>query len=328
MTGEKELMPLPASIRFIQRDWLSCNQILMQDLSGLGQAQAGPAHADPGATFTLIDSGYVKHEALSLQLVQHAMGGGRLKRIINTHLHADHCGGNALLARMTGCSITVPQASFDDVLTWDTEALSYAGTGQQCPRFSANDSLRPEDSFQAGGLHWEAFAAPGHDPKSLVFFARDEGLLISADALWENGFGILFPELTGDSGLQEQEDILNLIESLRPRLVMPGHGGMFTDVAGALSRARSRLQALRDNPERTPRNAIKALVKFSLLEFEQFHIDTYIENQAKTSVNQACALQLGQPLPSLLRKALLELCQMGAARIEGEYAFNREENQG
>jgi glyoxylase-like metal-dependent hydrolase (beta-lactamase superfamily II) len=304
-------VPLPKRVRFIERDWLSCNQILMCD-------------QDDPLRFTLIDSGYSKHQAMTLQLVQHGIGTGRLSRLINTHLHSDHCGGNALLAQSTGCKIIVPQASFADVRAWDTVALSYAGTGQHCPQFSADGAIAPGDSFYAGGLRWEALAAPGHDDKSLIYFAPSEGLLISADALWENGFGILFPELVGDSGMAEQEAVLNLIESINPRVVLPGHGGMFTDVRTALESARSRLKALREKPDRNPRNAIKVLVKFSLLEYEKLHIESYIEIQSKTTTNLASAKQLGKPLPDLLRTALLDLSRMGAARIEGEFAFNAE----
>ena len=326
-------MRLPESIRFIERDWLSCNQVLLCDSSPSqwqpqdlypGEVDDSHARHSNSPSYTLIDTGYAKHERLTLQLVQHWIGVGRLKRIINTHLHSDHCGGNALLARSMSCEIIVPQASFADVQAWDTEALSYAGTGQHCPRFSADGVLKPGDVFEAGALQWQALAAPGHDAKSLIFFAPEEGILISADALWEDGFGILFPELVGDSGMAEQEAVLNLIESLNPRWVLPGHGAMFEDVGAALKRARSRLQAFKEKPERNPRNAIKALVKFSLLDQEELHIERFIETQSKTSVNLASAKQLGQPLPELLRWALVDLSRIGAARLEGEYAFNDE----
>jgi glyoxylase-like metal-dependent hydrolase (beta-lactamase superfamily II) len=272
--------------------------------------------------YTLIDSGYSKHQALTLQLVKHWIGSGRLSRLINTHLHSDHCGGNALLAESTGCAIYVPQASLADVQAWDRVALSYAGTGQYCPQFKAAGALKPGDTFDAGGLLWQVHAAPGHDAKSLIFFAPQEGILVSADALWENGFGILFPELVGDSGMAEQEAVLNLIEALDPRLVLPGHGAMFEDVTAALGRARSRLTALREKPDRNPRNAIKALVKFALLEHEQLNIERFIQTQSETTINLASAKLLGRPLPELLRTALNDLASIGAARIEGEHAFN------
>jgi glyoxylase-like metal-dependent hydrolase (beta-lactamase superfamily II) len=326
---------LPEGIRFIERDWLSCNQVLMCDSTpAIWQSKDSPGHfpkeagsrpgPPPVPSYTLIDSGYSKHQALTLQLVMHWIGQGRLSRLINTHLHSDHCGGNARLAESTGCEIVVPQASLTDVQAWDTEALSYAGTGQHCPRFRAGSALKPGDTFDAGGLRWQVHAAPGHDAKSLIFFAPQEGLLISADAFWENGFGILFPELIGDSGMAEQEAVLDLIEALNPRLVLPGHGSMFADVGAALTRARSRLRALREKPERNPRNAIKALVKFALLDQEKLHIENFIETQSKTSINIASAKQLGQPLPDLLRVAFVDLSRIGAARLEGEYAWNAE----
>ncbi len=325
------MKPLPESIRFIERDWLSCNQVLMCDSRpAIWQTQYrfGPLSREAQSqllpSYTLIDSGYSKHQALTLQVVKHWIGQGRLSRLINTHLHSDHCGGNALLSLSTGCEIVVPQASFADVQAWNTEGLSYAGTGQHCPRFSADRALKPGDAFNSGGLQWQVHAAPGHDAKSLIFFAPQEGLLISADALWENGFGILFPELVGDSGMAEQEAVLDLIEALDPGLVLPGHGGMFTDVSAALSRARSRLRAFREKPDRNPRNAIKALVKFALLDLEKLHIESFIETQAKTSINIASAKLLGEPLPALLRNAFVELSRTGAVRLEGEYALNAE----
>ncbi len=323
------MKPLPESIRFIERDWLSCNQVLMCDSTpALWQSHESFGSLSKGTdpqglpSYTLIDSGYTKHQDFTLQLITRWIGQGRLRSLINTHLHADHCGGNALLAQSTACEIVVPQASLQDVQTWDTQALSYAGTGQHCPRFRADRALTPGDTFQAGGLSWQVHAAPGHDAKSLIFFAPQEGILISADALWENGFGILFPEILGDSGMAEQEAVLDLIEVLDPRLVLPGHGSMFADVNAALGRARSRLKALREKPDRNPRNAIKALLKFALLDQEKLHIESFIETQSRTSINIASAKLLGQPLPDLLRTALVELSRIGAVRLEGEYAFN------
>jgi glyoxylase-like metal-dependent hydrolase (beta-lactamase superfamily II) len=50
---------------------------------------------------------------------------------------------------------------------------------------------------------WEVHAAPGHDPHSIILFDPISRTLISADALWENGFGIAFPELAGEPSFGE-----------------------------------------------------------------------------------------------------------------------------
>ncbi len=87
-------------------------------------------------------------------------------------------------------------------------------------------------------------AAPGHDPHSIVLWDAADRVLISADALWQHGFGAIFPEIENESGFPEQGSMLELIAGLDPHLVIPGHGAPFTDVAAALLRARKRLEAL------------------------------------------------------------------------------------
>lgn len=90
--------------------------------------------------------------------------------------------------------------------------------------------------------------------------------MVSADALWENGFGVIFPELDGGSGFLEARATLDLIASLDVRVVIPGHGRPFEDAAGALQRAYSRLDYLSSDPVRNAQNAVKVLLKFLLLE--------------------------------------------------------------
>ena len=57
-----------------------------------------------------------------------------------------------------------------------------------------------------GGFDWQVISAPGHDPHAVILFNPDTRVLISADALWERGFGVIFPELEGESGFAEQPD--------------------------------------------------------------------------------------------------------------------------
>jgi glyoxylase-like metal-dependent hydrolase (beta-lactamase superfamily II) len=245
-----------AGLTVLERGWLSSNNIVIH-----------PARGEAGAV--LIDTGHVNHAAQTVALLHHALAGAPLAAIVNTHLHSDHCGGNAALARQFGVDARVPKTLLAAVQGWDARRLSHDSTGQSCARFNAAGSVAPGEAFEAGGRHWQALAAPGHDPDSLMLFEPEGGVLISADALWANGFGIVFPEMAGEPGFDDVGATLDLIASLPVRVVIPGHGAPFSDVAAALVRARSRLAAFRTDPERHARHAVKVLLKYHLMEVRE-----------------------------------------------------------
>ena len=238
----------------LERGWLSSNNTLIH-------AAAGEAGA------VLVDTGHLNHAEQTLALVRHALAGRPLVRILNTHLHSDHCGGNATMqAAFPGVPLAVPPGQAHAVRQWNEDALSYRETDQRIQRFDWQQVLQPGESFTAGGRQWQVLAAPGHDPHSVMLFEPGHGVLISADALWANGFGVVFPETVGEPGFDDVAATLDLIDSLPVRVVIPGHGAPFTDVKPALARARSRLSMFLAQPERHARYAVKALTKFHLME--------------------------------------------------------------
>ena len=251
-------IPLPPGVRVFERGWLSSNNVLLLPLAG----GDGPT--------ALIDSGYVTHADQTLALVGHALQGAPLERLLNTHLHSDHCGGNAALQqRYPGLHTAIPPGHAREVRDWDLDALSYGPTGQQCPRFGFDATLQAGSTLQLGAASWQVHAAPGHDPHAVVLFEPATRTLVSADALWHNGFGVVFPELEGASAFDEVAATLDLIERLDPAVVIPGHGSVFDDVAPALSRARQRLDSFVRTPLKHAHYAAKVLLKFKLLELQQ-----------------------------------------------------------
>jgi len=298
---------LPPGVRFIERDWLSSNGILFDD----------------GTRSALVDSGYVKHRETTATVLAHALGGRRLDLLVNTHLHSDHCGGNALLQRLHGCRTLVPAASAAAVRDWSDEQLTFTATGQRCDRFGFDATYDDAERLELGGLQWQAIAAPGHDPQALVLHCASERLLISADTLWENGFGVIFPELDGESGFAEQRAILERIAELPVDRVLPGHGPMFTDVAGALARARARLEHLAADPARNARHAIKVLLKFLLLEQERLPLAGLPGLLAAIPLaDRASRRFLGLAPPALADWAVAELCRAGAAAVRDGHLHN------
>ena len=259
---------LPADMLFFERGWLSSNNLLL----------LGPDEA------VLIDSGYCTHSTQTLSLVQHALGARPLDRLLNTHLHSDHCGGNALLqAAWPNLQTLVPPGLAEAARSWNTVELTYEPTGQTCPRFQVSGVLQPGTSLCLAGRTWTVHAAPGHDPHSVILFEPASRILLSADALWEHGFGVVFPEIVGESGFKEIGETLNLIESLDPAVVVPGHGAVFTDVANALVRARERLALFMQQPVKHASHAAKVLLKFKLLELQRISLTEFTQWSAASA---------------------------------------------
>jgi glyoxylase-like metal-dependent hydrolase (beta-lactamase superfamily II) len=203
------------------------------------------------------------------------------------------------------------------VRAWDEDALSYRATGQQCPRFVFDGILRHGDSLRLGDLDWRVLAAPGHDPHALLLWCEAQGILLSADALWENGFGVIFPELEGASGFAEERAVLDLIARLDVGLVIPGHGAPFTDVARALDVASSRLDYLQADPARNAKNALKVLIVFKLMEVRAMSFDALFATTATARAMRAAANALAAPgeRRALLERIVGELAQAGAVKV-------------
>ncbi len=301
---------LPPTMQVIERGWLSSNNIVFDD----------------GDSCSVVDSGYVAHAALTVQLVERAARGRPLARIVNTHLHSDHVGGNAALAERFGATITIPPGQAQAVRDWDETRLNYAPTGQRCARFHYDHLIDPGRPLQLGALQWQVLSGGGHDPEMVLLYNDDERILISADALWENGFGVIFPELEGISGFAEQQQALETIARISPRTVVPGHGAAFTAVDAALEVAFRRLDSLRTDPERNARHAAKVLIKFWLLEVRSATLDELRRHFAAAQYLRLIHQRYfgRREFEPLIDSFTQELVRAGAAEIVGGRLLNRD----
>jgi hypothetical protein len=70
--------------------------------------------------------------------------------------------------------------------------------------------------------------------------------------------------------------VLDAIERLPVRVVIPGHGAPFTDVMAALANARSRLARFQAHPARHARHALKVLIKYHVMEEQRQPLDALL----------------------------------------------------
>jgi len=241
---------LPRGIQVLERGWLSSNNVVLQ---------AGGA--------TVVDSGYGAHAAQTVALVEHALRGKPLERLVNTHCHSDHMGGNAALQRRFRCRTSIPAGEAPLIERWDERELILSAADQRAERFAFDDTFGDSDTLVMGSYEWQVLAAPGHDTHAAMFYSPETRALISGDALWENGFGAVFAQLFGrDTALAETRRTLERIAALGCEIVIPGHGRPFGEVDAALARAFSRLEGYEEDITRLARHVVKVLFTFAMLE--------------------------------------------------------------
>jgi len=300
---------LPPGLVVFERGWLSSNNILLQGSRGAA----------------LVDSGYCTHAEQTLALVKGALGERPLDLLLNTHLHSDHCGGNAALqSRYPAVETLIPPGQAEHVRHWNPVALTYVPTGQQCPPFRMEGLLEPGKEVSLGDCNWQIHGSPGHDPHSVILFEPQSRTLISADSLWENGFGVIFQELEGEQAFDEEAQTLDLIESLAPLVVIPGHGKVFTHVAQSLAAARRRLDGFVRDPKKHAVHAAKVLLKFKLLELQRLSLAEFTQWASTTAyfdmVHQRWFSEIEQA--AWIAQLADDLVRSGAAQREGQYLLN------
>lgn len=211
---------LPSDLCLLARGWLHGNCLLSRS----GQ---------------VIDTGY--HTGLrELWGAMQAHGTGALEEILLTHVHSDHSGGVAELVRRSGARVLAHADARALTDPWSPRGLWLGPTGQHLPPFTVDQVLGHEVAF--AGRRWAVLHTPGHATGGVSFFCEDEGVLVCGDALWEDGLGVLDPWVDGEQVFDQAWLALDRLEQTRARVVVPGHGPAFADLAGALERARSRVE--------------------------------------------------------------------------------------
>lgn len=242
---------LPPQIHVFVRDWLSSNNILLKSDAG----------------HVVIDSGYCLHAEHTLQLLRSksGLGDAPLARLVNTHCHSDHIGGNAAIQAAYGCPISIPAAEAGLIEPWDPDGLWLTYADHYAPLFSYDALIAVGETHVWGDLEWEALSAPGHAMGALIFLNRRHRLLITGDALWWNGFGFVLPPEIDPRCLPATRATLDLIASLDVAAIIPGHGEPFAEVGGALQRAYARVAAFEADSTRIARHLLKVMLIFALL---------------------------------------------------------------
>jgi glyoxylase-like metal-dependent hydrolase (beta-lactamase superfamily II) len=141
--------------------------------------------------------------------------------IIVTHAHIDHVGAVVALTEEYACPVLMHEESEPLLKGLPTQAMMMGIRFGKVP--GVDRYVEDEEIVEVGDLRLRSLYTPGHAPGHLAFYLRDEGLVLSGDALFAGSVGRV--DLPGGSMevlmRSIEERLLTLPEETE---VYPGHG--------------------------------------------------------------------------------------------------------
>lgn len=139
-----------------------------------------------------------------------AAGAGRIRLILCTHTHVDHCSAAVALAKATGATLigrAAPETDHDVRLSFDR-------------------TVADGDTVQIDGLLLRAVHTPGHASNHVCFLLESTGMLFSGDHIVQGSTVVIWPP---DGNMRAYIDSLRRLAALDIAVLAPGHGYLLGD---------------------------------------------------------------------------------------------------
>lgn len=161
-----------------------------------------------------------------------ADNGIRLRQVVNTHLHLDHCWGNNYVTDRYGVKVAASVA--DDFLGERAaqQALMFGIPGDGFSPVYIDVPLKNGDVIHVGDGELQVLEVPGHSPGGIALYDAADGWVIVGDALFAGAIGRT--DLPGG-------DYGQLIHNIRTRLLtLPGNTIVYPGHEAATTIAREK----------------------------------------------------------------------------------------
>ena len=142
----------------------------------------------------------------------------KITKIINTHAHFDHTGGNKKFRDWTKAEIL---AHKDDKNLIEKGITCADLFDEIAKAVTVDKELKDGDRIKTENFDFKVISTPGHTPGSICLYDKMKKVLISGDTLFENGVG------RTDLPYGNAEDLMNSINKLSKleiSYLLPGHG--------------------------------------------------------------------------------------------------------
>lgn len=195
------------------------------------------AFVDGDGSVTLVDCGLAKAPPrIVAGLAAIGKGPADVTRIVLTHMHADHVGGAAEMARTTGATVAAhtADAGYATAGTIPAPDQSFLPAriftrfgSETFPTFQVTEPLTDGAVLDvAGGLR--VVHTPGHSPGHVSLLHEPSGVLVTGDALF-NVFGVRWPVRSFCSDFAMTQRTAHVLGELEYEVAAFTHGPEITD---------------------------------------------------------------------------------------------------
>lgn len=234
---------------FIERGYLNANHFVYR-----------------GEPPVLIDSGYIADFNETARVLNElGVDISEVSRIVSTHCHCDHVGGNKIIHEHSGCDIILHEIGKHFIESGDDWSTWWRYYHQQADFFPCTHGLEDGDVIDIGPYQFEVIYTPGHATDGIVLYNRKEKLLISSDTLWEHDMAAHTIRVEGNAAVYYTKKSLEKISHLKVDTVCPGHGPIFTDIEGALQRSLTRIDGYLADRRKVGTDVLKKITVYTLL---------------------------------------------------------------
>lgn len=209
--------------------------------------------------WTIIDTGLhtekTRSEWAEAFAAHHLNPEQQVEKIILTHYHPDHFGFSGALQEWTGAPVYMSEEGKRNSLsTWTEETFQrnrqfYESHGMPQDinsKLAENDRafyslvrpfpqsyrlLKEGQSIQIGELYYEIIHTPGHAEGHLCFYNKEEKIFIGGDQILRKITpNISYHGYGNPNPLNQYLGSLQQLQKLDIKLLLPGHGPIFSDV--------------------------------------------------------------------------------------------------
>ena len=224
----------------------------VQGLSGAASSENQGYMSNAG--FVVTPAGVVVFDtlgtpSLAAELVKqiHKITRQPIKRVIISHYHADHYYGTQVFKAL-GAEIWAHKHGQGAIST-DAAAARLAQRKETLfPWVDEHTKLTPADTwldgdtdFEMGGIHFALrYVGPAHSDEDMAMLVREDGVLYAGDLVFKGRVPFV-----GDADSKAWLAALDKLIALKPRVMVPGHGGASNTPLADLTLTRDYLNYVR-----------------------------------------------------------------------------------